>query len=226
MDGVLTDTASVHAKAWKQTFDELLKDLGRDDSFDARKDYEATVDGKSRLDGVRSFLQSRDIELPEGSADDPADAQTINGVGKKKNDLVLELIRTKGVDVYPGSVQFLRDARERGYKTAVVSSSANAREALESVKLEDLFDTWVDGVRIAEEKIKGKPAPDGFLTAAKDLGCDNSDSVVFEDALAGVQAGRAGDFAWVVGVDRTDHAEELKQHGADVVVTDLSEIDV
>lgn len=226
MDGVLTNTAVVHAGAWKQAFDRVLEEVGAGPPFDARTDYEAHVDGKTRLDGVRSFLTARGVELPEGTKEDPPDAVTVNGVGRRKNDLVVELIRTEGVEPYEGSRRFVQQAREKGLKVAVVSSSANAREALRSVQMDELFDTWVDGVRIDEEGIKGKPAPDGFLVAARDLGVEPGNAAVIEDALAGVEAGRNGDFGWVVGVDRTDHADDLLEHGADVVVKDLDELEL
>ncbi len=227
VDGVLTNTATVHAKAWKQTFDHVLEQLGGDQPpFDAEHDYEAYVDGRSRLDGVRGFLDSRKIDLPEGEDGDAADALTVHGIGRAKNDLVLELIRRDGVEGYDDAATFVRDARRHGYKTAVVSSSANAREALKSVGLEDCFDTWVDGVRIDREHLKGKPAPDTFAAAAKDLGFGPEAAAVFEDAEAGVQAGHAGGFGIVVGVDRTGHADELREHGADVVVKALTDVDL
>lgn len=226
MDGVLTDTARVHAAAWKETFDAVLAELGEGPPFDRRADYVAHVDGRSRLDGVRAFLASRGIELPEGGAGDPPDALTVHGVGRRKNDLVVDLIRRQGVDAYEGSVRFLREARARGMQTAVVSSSANAREALRSAGLEDCFDTWVDGVRIDEEDLPGKPAPDTFLAAARDLGVAPAQAAVLEDALAGVEAGRAGDFGWVVGVDRAEQGDELRARGADVVVCDLAELEL
>ena len=224
MDGVLTDTAVVHARAWKETFDAVLARLAAGPPFDAGADYQQHVDGRSRLDGVRAFLASRDIELPEGTPDDPDDALTVHGIGRRKNDLVLGLIREGGVDAYPGSVALVRAARERGLGCAVVSSSANAREALRAAGLEDCFDAWVDGVRIDAEGLPGKPHPDTFLAAAADLGVRPADAVVLEDALAGVEAGRAGGFGCVVGVDRTGNADALRAHGADVVVTDLSEL--
>ena len=226
MDGVLTDTAVVHARAWKETFDAVLERLGSGPPFDAGADYTAHVDGRSRLDGVRGFLASREIELPEGSHDDPEDALTVQGIGRRKNDLVVALIREGGVKAYPGSVAFVRAARERGLPCAVVSSSANAREALRAAGLEDCFDTWVDGVRIDAEQLPGKPKPDTFLTAAADLGVRPEDAVVLEDALAGVAAGRAGGFGCVVGVDRTGHADELRERGADVVVGDLADLEL
>jgi beta-phosphoglucomutase family hydrolase len=220
VDGVLTDTAAVHAKAWKATFDALGL------QFDMHDDYRAYVDGRSRLDGVRSYLKACDVELPEGDEDDGPDAQTIHGVGRHKNDLLLELIRRDGVKGYDDANRLVRAARERGLATAVVSSSANAREALRSVGLEDCFDTWVDGIRIDRDHIKGKPAPDTFLAAAADLGAEPAEAAVFEDATAGVQAGRAGEFGWVVGVDRTGDADALRESGADVVVTDLTQVEL
>jgi beta-phosphoglucomutase family hydrolase len=227
VDGVLTDTASVHAKAWKDTFDAVLERLGTGQPpFDIATDYRLYVDGRSRLDGVRGFLEARSIDLPEGSPDDPPDALTVQGIGRRKNDLVLSLIRSDGVPRYPDSERFVRAAVAAGYKTAVVSSSANAREALQSAGIEDCFDTWVDGVRIATEHLAGKPAPDTFLAAARDLGVDASAAAVFEDALAGVEAGRAGDFGWVLGVDRVGHGDALREHGADAVVTDLGQIEL
>jgi beta-phosphoglucomutase family hydrolase len=226
VDGVLTDTASVHAKAWKQTFDGVLDRLGDQPPFDITTDYQEHVDGRSRLDGVRGFLQARGIDLPEGSEDDGPDQLTVQGIGRAKNDLVLRLIREEGVKRYEDAARFVPAARERGLRTAVVSSSANAREALRAAGLEDCFDTWVDGVRIAEEHLEGKPAPDTFAAAARDLGVENARAAVFEDAEAGVEAGRAGDFGLVVGVDRTGHADALREHGADVVVQDLGEIEL
>jgi beta-phosphoglucomutase family hydrolase len=226
MDGVLTDTASVHAEAWKQTFDAFLRDQQGDAArpFDLKRDYGQYVDGKPREDGVRDFLASRDVELPEGTADDGPDAKTIYGVGRCKNDLVQRLIDERGVDVYEGSVKFVEAARAAGLKTAVVSSSANTRRILESAGMTDLFDARVDGVTIAEEKLKGKPAPDSFLRGAELLGAEPDEAAVFEDALAGVEAGRAGKFAITVGVDRHGEPDKLREHGADVVVSDLSEL--
>jgi beta-phosphoglucomutase family hydrolase len=227
VDGVLTDTASVHAKAWKQTFDDVLQRAGGDQRpFDVRSDYEQYVDGMSRLDGVRTFLHSRDIDLPEGSPDDNPGALTVNGVGRAKNDLVLELIRRDGVKGYDDAAGLVKAAREHGYKTAVVSSSANARAALQSVGLGDSFDAWVDGNRIDADHLKSKPAPDAFLAAAHDLGLEPGQAAVFEDATAGVEAGSKGKFGWVVGVDRVGHADALREHGAQVVVDDLSTIEL
>lgn len=226
MDGVLTDTARVHAEAWKQTFDAFLRERQGEQAepFDAALDYERSVDGKPREAGVRDFLAARGIVLPEGSLDDPPEADTVFGVGKRKNELVQRLIDERGVDVYDGSVRFVKMARDDGYKTAVVSSSANTERILRAAGIEDLFDARVDGVTLAEEGLKGKPAPDSFLRAAELLGATPDTAAVFEDALAGVEAGRAGGFAVTVGVDRNGQPDALREHGADVVVSDLSEL--
>jgi beta-phosphoglucomutase family hydrolase len=226
MDGVLTDTASVHAEAWKQSFDAFLRERQGSDAepFDIARDYQQYVDGKRREDGVRDFLAARGIELPEGGPDDPPDAETVYGVGKRKNDLVQKLIEERGVDVYEGSRKFVEAARDAGIKTAVVSSSANTERILRAAGMSDLFDARVDGVTIAEEGLKGKPAPDSFLRGAELVGAQPDTAAVFEDALAGVAAGRAGDFAVTVGVDRHGEPDALREHGADVVVSDLSEL--
>jgi beta-phosphoglucomutase family hydrolase len=229
LDGVLTKTAVVHAQAWKEMFDGFLRDWCADHdqpfhAFELPGDYDEYVDGKPRLEGVESFLESRGIELPFGSADDPPEAETVNGLGTRKNDLVLKLIREQGVEAYEGSVKFVEKARERGLRTGVVSSSANCRDVLKAASIEHLFEARVDGVVAEQEQLKGKPAPDTFLAGARKLGAQPAEAAVFEDALAGVQAGRAGDFGWVVGVDRTGHAEALREHGADVVVEDLAEL--
>ena len=202
MDGVLTDTASTHASAWKQTFDELLARHPGQAPFNLDSDYKAYVDGKTRYDGVRSFLTSRGIELPAGTADDSPEAETVAGVGNRKNELVQRLIADDGVVVYDGSVRFVEAARGAGLKTAVVSSSANTAQILDAAGITDLFDARVDGVVIAEERLHGKPAPDSFLRGAELLGISADAGAVFEDALAGVEAGRAGNFGLVVGVDR------------------------
>ncbi|MER7438031.1 MULTISPECIES: beta-phosphoglucomutase family hydrolase [Pseudonocardia] len=226
LDGVLTDTASVHAAAWTQMFDEYLRSRDGDGytPFDVNADYGPYVDGKPRLEGTRSFLASRGIELPEGSPDDTADTETLWGLSTRKNDLVQERIRTDGVEVYPGSRRYLEAVKDAGLTTAVVSSSANAEQILRVTGLETFIDHRVDGVTARERGLPGKPAPDTFLAAAADLGVDRSAAVVFEDALAGVQAGHAGDFGAVVGVDRLDQADALREHGADVVVTDLADL--
>ncbi|WP_224388030.1 beta-phosphoglucomutase family hydrolase [Pseudonocardia sp. ICBG1293] len=226
LDGVLTDTASVHAAAWKQMFDEYLRTRDGDGfrPFDVAADYGPYVDGKPRLEGTRSFLASRGIELPEGSPDDAADTESLWGLSTRKNDLVQEHIRTDGVEVYPGSRRYLEAVKDAGLATAVVSSSANAEQILRVTGLDAFIDHRVDGVTARERGLPGKPAPDTFLTAAADLGVDRSAAVVFEDALAGVQAGHAGDFGAVVGIDRLDQAAALREHGADVVVTDLADL--
>ena len=229
LDGVLTDTASVHAAAWKQMFDEYLRARADRDGtafepFDLKEDYGPYVDGKPRLDGTRAFLASRGITLPEGEPGDGPDAETVNGLSTKKNDLVNEKIRTVGVDVYPGSVRYLHAVRDAGLTTAVVSSSANAELVLQVAGLTDLIDHRVDGVVAKQRKLAGKPAPDTFLAAAADLDVPREQAVVFEDALAGVAAGRAGGFGFVVGVDRLGQAQELRDHGADVVVADLADL--
>jgi beta-phosphoglucomutase family hydrolase len=231
LDGVLTKTALVHAAAWARTFDEFLAERARRTgepfvAFDRRADYGAYVDGKRRADGVRDFLASRGIQLPEGTPDDGPDAGTVNGVGDRKNELVQELIRRDGVEVYPGSVAYLRQVRAAGLATAVVSSSANTVEVLRVTGLTDQFDVRVDGVVARELALPGKPAPDMFLRAAQELSVDPAHAAVFEDALAGVAAGRAGHFGLVVGVDRLDQADRLRENGADVVVNDLSELGV
>ncbi|WP_198679165.1 beta-phosphoglucomutase family hydrolase [Thermomonospora amylolytica] len=231
MDGVLTDTAAVHSAAWKQMFDEFLRERSARAGepfvpFDPGTDYPRYVDGKKREDGTRSFLASRGIELPEGSPDDPPDAPTVRGLGARKNDLVLRLLDEKGVTVFPDAVAFLRAVRDRGMRTAVVSSSANTVQVLQVAGLTDLFDARVDGVTARDRDLPGKPAPDMFLEGARELGVEPARAAVFEDALAGVAAGRAGDFGLVVGVDRVGggHGEALREHGADIVVDDLGEL--
>ncbi|MGH3585089.1 MAG: beta-phosphoglucomutase family hydrolase [Pseudonocardia sp.] len=229
LDGVLTDTASVHAAAWKQMFDDYLRARAeRDDvpfrPFDVASDYAAYVDGKPRLAGTDSFLRSRGIELPAGGPGDAEDAETIHALSTRKNALVQEKITTVGVDVYPGSVRYLRAVKDAGLATAVVSSSANAGQVLDVAGLTDLIDHRVDGVTAKERGLPGKPAPDTFLAAALDLGVGKGEAVVFEDALAGVEAGRAGGFGCVIGVDRLGQADALRAHGADVVVSDLADL--
>jgi beta-phosphoglucomutase family hydrolase len=229
LDGVLTQTAKVHAEAWKQTFDEYLHqraDRGDEQfkEFDKVADYDEYVDGKPRYDGVRSFLQSRGIQLPEGDHDDPPSKETVCGIGNRKNELVLKLISEQGVEAYDGSVAFVKAAREAGLRRAVVSSSANCKDVLIAAGIEDLFEARIDGIVAEQEHLRGKPAPDTFLAGAKALGVKPARAVVFEDALAGVQAGRDGRFGFVVGVDRVGQADALRQHGASVVVSDLDEL--
>jgi beta-phosphoglucomutase family hydrolase len=229
LDGVLTQTAAVHARAWKQMFDDYLRERSERtgepfEEFDRPTDYDEYVDGKPRLDGVISFLQSRGIDLPLGSPSDPPEADTAHGLGNRKNDLVLELIRRQGVEPFEGSVRFAEAARDQGLRRAVVSSSTNCRDVLVAAGIDHLFEEIVDGVVAEREGLAGKPAPDTYLAAARVLGSEPARAAVFEDAQAGVEAGRAGNFGWVVGVDRTGQAEALRRRGADVVVQDLGEL--
>ena len=229
LDGVLTDTATVHAEAWKQMFDEFLRVRATREGapfvpFDVISDYDEYIDGKQRFDGVRSFLSSRGIELPEGAHDDPPDAETIGGLGNRKNQLALAMIHSRGVRAYEGSVRFVLAAREVGLRRAVVSASANCREVLEAAGIAELFEARVDGVVAEREHLRGKPAPDMFLAAARIVGVQPGEAAVFEDALAGVAAGRAGRFGYIVGVDRVGQADALRAHGADIVVSDLAEL--
>jgi beta-phosphoglucomutase family hydrolase len=226
LDGVVTKTAVVHAAAWKETFDAFLRERDGEGfrPFDTADDYDEYVDGRPRADGVRTFLASRGIELPEGEPDDPPDARTVHGLGNRKNLLLLEKIRTQGVEAYEGTLRYLEAVRARGLRTAIVSSSANTRDVLRSIDAEDLFEVRIDGVVAAERKLPGKPHPDTFLAAARDLGVEPSRAAVFEDALAGMDAGRAGHFGYVVGVDRVGQTDALYAHGADVVVKDLAEL--
>jgi beta-phosphoglucomutase family hydrolase len=229
LDGVLTQTAKVHARAWKEMFDGFLRERAERTGepfheFDRPTDYDEFVDGKPRLDGVRSFLESRGIELPMGAPSDPADAETVHALGTRKNDLVLELIREQGVEPYAGSVRYVEAAREAGLRRAVVSASTNCRDVLAAAGIEELFEVVVDGVVAEREGLAGKPAPDTFLAAARAFGVEPAQAAVYEDAQAGVQAGRAGAFGLVVGVNRTGQAEALRRRGADVVVDDLAEL--
>jgi beta-phosphoglucomutase family hydrolase len=229
LDGVLTQTAKVHAAAWKQMFDDYLRRRAHDRGeqfvpFDPVRDYDQYVDGKPRYDGVRSFLISRGIELPQGTPDDPPDAETVDGLGNRKNEIVVDVIHHQGVEPYEGSVRYVDAARDAGLRRAVVSSSTNCRDVLIAAGIKDLFEELVDGHVAEREHLKGKPAPDTFLAGARAVGVGPSQAVVFEDALAGVEAGRAGNFGFVVGVDRVGQAEALRAHGADVVVQDLAEL--
>ena len=226
---MLTQTALVHAAAWKQMFDDFLRDRAaatgtRFVPFDPRADYDEYVDGKPRYDGVRSFLASRGIELPEGSPTDPPGAVTIQVLGDRKNELVQELLERDGVKVYEGSVRYVHAVRDAGLHRAVVSASANTAQVLAAAGIADLFEVRIDGIVAVDEHLRGKPAPDTFLAAARALGVTPAEAAVFEDALAGVAAGRAGNFGLVVGVDRVGQADALRERGADVVVTDLEEL--
>ena len=229
LDGVLTQTAKVHAAAWKQMFDEYLRRRAEQTGekfipFDEVREYDEYVDGKPRYDGVRSFLESRHIELPQGTPDDPPDAETIDGLGNRKNEIVLKMIHDDGVEPYEGSVRYVKAARDAGVRRAVVSSSTNCRDVLTAAGMLDLFEEIIDGHTTEREHLNGKPAPDTYLAGARAVGVGPDQAAVYEDALAGVESGRAGNFAFVVGVDRAGQADALKAHGADVVVKDLSEL--
>ena len=229
LDGVLTPTAEVHKAAWEETFNEFLRQRAEQTGepfvpFDPARDYYRYVDGKARADGVRSFLESREITLPEGSPDDPGTMETVRGIGNLKNTRLLELLRERGVQPYEGSVAYLRAAEAAGLRRAVVSASANCREVVDAAGIADLLEVRVDGITARREQLRGKPHPDTFLAAAKRLGVGPEEAAVFEDALAGVEAGRAGRFGFVVGVDRVGQADALREHGADTVVHDLAEL--
>ncbi len=229
LDGVLTQTAKVHSAAWKQMFDDYLRERARRTGeafvpFDPVREYDQYVDGRPRYDGVRAFLASRGVELPEGDPDDTPAAETIDGLGNRKNEIVLRLIREQGVQPYEGSVRYVEAAQAAGLRRAVVSSSTNCRDVLAAAGIRGLFEEIVDGVVAEREHLQGKPAPDTFLAGARTLGVEPAEAVVFEDALAGVEAGRAGRFGFVVGVDRVGQAEALRAHGADLVVGDLAEL--
>jgi beta-phosphoglucomutase family hydrolase len=227
LDGVLTDTASVHTTAWTEMFDEFLEERAERTGepyvpFDPVGDYQQYVDGKPRADGVRDFLASRSITLPEGEASDPPGAETVHGLGNRKNEAFLKVLDRDGVTVFEGSRRYLEAAQEAGMAIACVSASANTRNVLEVTGLAHFVQQRVDGVTIVQEHLRGKPAPDSFLRGAELLGVPASEAVVFEDAIAGVAAGRAGSFGYVVGVDRVGHADALRENGADVVVPDLA----
>ena len=229
LDGVITNTASIHAACWKQMFDEYLRKRTTQTGeafrpFDIDTDYRLYVDGKPRFDGARDFLRSRNIQLPEGSPHDPPQAETVGGLANRKNELVNEIIVEKGVEPYEGSVKFLWHLRHQKFKNAVVTSSEHCDTVLRVAKLDAFFDARVDGNTIHKQKLAGKPAPDTYLMAAKLLGVEPTRAVVIEDALSGVEAGSAGGFGLVVGVARRGDAEELRRHGAHLVVNDLGEL--
>jgi len=229
LDGVLTQTARVHAAAWKQMFDDYLRRRAEEAGeefvpFDPAADYGEYVDGKPRQDGVRSFLASRGIELPAGDEEDPPGRETVRGLGNRKNEIVLRLIHEDGVEPYEGSVRYLEAARGAGLRRAVVSSSTNCRDVLIAAGIEDYFEARIDGIVAEREHLAGKPAPDTFLAGARALDVEPEEAAVFEDALAGVAAGKAGGFNCVVGVDRVGHAAGLREHGASMVVNDLAEL--
>lgn len=229
LDGVLTETATVHAAAWREMFDDFLRAYAHQHGepfvpFDPVADYDAYVDGRPREDGTRTFLAARGIHLPEGGPADPPDAWTVHGLSERKNRLVLTKIKQDGVHVYPGSLAFVRAVKAVGMPTAVVSSSANAADVLAITGLDKYIDQRVDGVVAGRAHLAGKPAPDTYLAGARALDLPPSAAAVFEDALAGVEAGRAGGFGLVVGVDRVGQADDLRRHGADTVVADLAEL--
>jgi beta-phosphoglucomutase family hydrolase len=229
LDGVITNTATLHAGCWKQMFDEYLRKRAEQRAeafrpFDLAMDYRLYVDGKPRFDGVRDFLRSRGIHLPEGNLDDPANVETVHGLGNRKNDLVNRAIAEGGVEPYAGTVQFIHQLRRDGFNIAVVTSSQNCRAVLRAAKLDGLFEVRVDGNTIEVEGLAGKPAPDTFLMAARLLGVEPARTVVIEDAISGVEAGSNGNFGLVIGVARKGNAEELKHHGAHLVVNDLGEL--
>ena len=229
LDGVITNTATLHAGCWKQMFDEYLRKRTTQTGeafrpFDLATDYRLYVDGKPRFDGVRDFLTSRGIQLPEGSSEDPTDVETVGGLGNRKNAMVNQVIADKGVEPYEGSVRFIHQLRRNGFKIAVVTSSQNCTAVLKAAKLDTLFDAQVDGNMIHAQGIDGKPAPDTFLIASNMLGVLPSRTVVIEDAISGVEAGSQGNFGLVVGVARKGNADELRHHGAQLVVDDLGEL--
>jgi len=229
LDGVLTDTARLHAACWKRMLDDYLARRAAETGtvfrpFEVATDYRRYVDGKLRYDGVRSFLQSRDIYLPEGDPGDAPDRETVCGLGNRKNELVGEMLDVEGVDVYDTSIAWVRELRGRGFATAVVSASKNCERVLRAARIVDLFDARVDGVVAASLGLAGKPAPDGFLEGARRLGVEPERTVVVEDAVSGVAAGRAGGFGLVIGVDRTGNLGALREGGADLVVGDLGEL--
>lgn len=226
MDGVITQTAIIHARAWKKMFDNFLEEYCGENfrPLDIDHDYNEFIDGKSRLDGIRSFLSSRQIELPEGDPGDDPTENTIQGLGKRKNTIFLEVVEKDGVEVYEDTVEMLNFWKEKKVKLAVISSSRNCRHIIEKAGLTHMFEVVVDGIRLEQEQLQGKPEPDIFLKAAKDLGADAIHSIVIEDAISGVQAGRKGNFALVVGVDRDEKEVSLKKAGADMVVKKLTEL--
>lgn len=229
LDGVLTQTATVHAAAWQEMFDNFLRTRARAMGepfvpFDPVRDYNEYVDGKPREEGTESFLASRGIHLAVGTADDPPGTPTIHGLGNTKNEILLRRLRTDGVHAYPGSVRYVRAARDAGLRRAVVSSSANTADVLAAAGIGDLFEARIDGVVAAQEHLQGKPSPDTYLAGAKALGLAPEAAAVFEDALAGVASGRAGGFGFVVGIDRAGQADALREHGASIVVKDLGEL--
>lgn len=229
LDGVLTDTAQLHAACWKRMFDDFLRRHAERTQrpfqpFEIASDYRLYVDGKPRFDGARDFLRSRDIDLPGGRPDSPPDEESVCGLANRKNAMVNDAIQEGGVETYPDSIEWVRKLRASGIRTAVVSSSSNCEAVLRAAGIEDLFDVRVDG-RVAQElSLRGKPHPETFLEAARRLGVEPKRAVVVEDALSGVQAGRDGGFGLVIGIARKGDADELARRGADLVVEDLREL--
>ena len=229
LDGVITNTANLHANCWKQMFDQYLQKRASERGeafrpFDLAADYQLYVDGKPRFDGVRDFLRSRGIQLPEGNLDDPGSVETVHGLGNRKDHMVNRVIAEVGVEAYTGTVQFIHQVRRDGFKIAVVTSSQHCDAVLRAAKLDKFFEVRVDGNVIENQRLAGKPAPDTFLEAASFLGVEPKRAVVIEDALSGVEAGSNGNFGLVIGVARKGNAEELKRHGAHLVVEDLGEL--
>jgi len=229
LDGVITNTANIHAKCWKEMFDEYLRKRASEGReafrpFDLAADYQLYVDGKPRFDGVRDFLRSRSIQLPEGNLDDPGNAETVHGLGNRKDHMVNRVIAEVGVEAYTGTVRFIQQLRRDGFKIAVVTSSQHCDAVLRAARLDEFFEVRVDGNIIERQRLAGKPAPDTFLTAARLLAVEPKRTVVVEDALSGVEAGSNGKFGLVIGVARRGNAEELKRHGAHLVVEDLVEL--
>jgi beta-phosphoglucomutase family hydrolase len=229
LDGVLTQTATVHDAAWQEMFDDFLRKRAEATGekyvpFDPVRDYDDYVDGKPREEGTESFLASRGIHLPAGHADDPPGTPTVYGLSNAKNQILVRKLRTDGVQAYPGSVRYVQAAGKAGLHRAVVSSSANTKDVLAAAGIQDMFEAIIDGVVAAAEHLRGKPAPDSYLAGAKALNLTPDAAAVFEDALAGVESGRAGQFGFVVGVDRVGQADALRRHGADVVVKDLGDL--
>jgi alpha,alpha-trehalase len=229
LDGVITDTARIHAKSWKEAFDAFLRQRSAETGegfkeFTIDSDYPEYVDGKPRYEGVDSFLRSRGIELPWGGVDDPPEADTVCGIGNRKNARFNEILKAEGADVFETSVELIKKLKEKGVRVAVVTSSKNCTSVLESANLAGLFEAQLDGVYSAKHKLAGKPKPDTYLEAARLLGAEAADSVVIEDALSGVEAGNAGNFGLTIGVDRLGEPQKLLDNGADLVVSDMEEL--
>lgn len=231
MDGVVTRTARVHAAAWKRMFDEYLSQRAKATGkpfvpFNSRTDYQRYVDGKPRQEGAESFLRSRGIDLPMGSLNDGPDVQTVNGLANRKDRYFLDTLEHHGVTVFQGTVRFIRNARSRGIRTAIVSSSRNCKAVIAKAGLTSLFDARVDGIDLHDQHLKGKPAPDTYVEAGRRVHAAPDQSAIFEDAVAGVEAGRAGRFRLVVGLGSGSHAVDLRAHGANLVVAELGSVEL